>query len=176
MRHSRDMERAEIEARLREVGLELEQSGTTGEIVVVGGAYMTLVLRSREATKDVDAYLDPATSGAIRKAAATVASRHDLPEDWLNDAVKGFFATVPKTALWAEYPGLRVNTVTPAYMFAMKALAGRPADIEDLRILAQRMGVSSAHEALAIVTEHVPERLLTARTRYVVEALFEDGV
>lgn len=110
-------------------------------------------MQREEIEARLDAYFDPETTGAIRQAAAVVAARHDLPEDLLNDAVKGFFSTVPRTSLWAEYPGLRVNTVTPAYMFAMKAIAGRPAG--------DRLG------------EHVSDRLLTARTRYIVEELFE---
>jgi len=52
------MRRGEIEADLRAVGAELAHQGLIGEIVLAGGAFMTLVLRSREATLDVDAYFD----------------------------------------------------------------------------------------------------------------------
>jgi predicted nucleotidyltransferase len=166
------MDRSEIELYLREVGAELGQQGTTGEIVIVGGAFMTLVLRAREATKDVDAYLVPGSAPAIREAAEVVAGRHGLAADWLNDAVKGFFATSPDTVVWAEYPGLRVNAVTPDYMFAMKAIAGRPQDADDLRALAKALGIDSVAAALGLVTRHVPERLLTPRVRYLLEELF----
>ncbi len=174
--HSAQMQRDEIEKYLRAVGAELVEQELIGEIVLAGGAFMTLVLRSREATLDVDAYFDPETSGAIRAAALKVARQHGLPDDWLNDAVKGFFATPPLTTRWAEYPGLRVDALTPAYMFAMKAVAGRPQDLPDLQELAEHLGVTSSEGALAIVTEHVPERLLTPRVRYLLEDLFdEDG-
>jgi len=169
------MQRDDIEERLREVGAELQARGVSGEIVIVGGAFMTLVLRSREATKDVDAYFDPSSAAAIREAVALVAARHDLPDDWLNDAVKGFFASVPETNLWAEFPGLKVDAVTPAYMFAMKAAAARPGDIEDIRSLATHLGITSSEAGLAVVSAHVPERLLTARTRLLLEELFEAG-
>lgn len=172
--HSGAMQRDEIERYLRAVGAELVEQGLIGEIVLAGGAFMTLVLRSREATLDVDAYFDPKTSGAIRAAALRVARQHGLPEDWLNDAVKGFFATPPRTTRWAEYPGLRVDALTPAYMFAMKAVAGRPQDLPDLEALARHLGVISAADAMAIVTEHVPERLLTPRVGYLIEELFEE--
>lgn len=168
------MDRETIERCLREVGIELAHKGLTGEILIVGGAFMTLVLRSREATRDVDAYLDPAAAPAIREAVRLVAARNGLPPDWLNDAVKGFFATRPETLLWAEYPGLRVNTVTPAYMFAMKALAGRPQDMDDLRTLAGHLRLVTPQDALQVVMEHIPERLLTPRVRYLLEELFEE--
>lgn len=168
------MERDEIEARLREVGVELAERGLRGTIVVVGGAWMTLVLRSREATRDVDAYLAPHSAAAVRDAAGRVAARHDLPPDWLNDAVKDFFGRAPDVVDWAEYPGLRVQAVTPEYMLAMKALAGRPQDMDDLRVLIEHLDLPTAADALAIVERHIPERLLTARTRLTIEALFED--
>jgi predicted nucleotidyltransferase len=167
------MQRAEIETHLRAVGAELANQGLIGEIVLAGGAFMTLVLRSREATLDVDAYFDPKTSGAIRAAALKVARQNGLPDDWLNDAVKGFFATPPLTTRWAEYPGLRVDALTPAYMLAMKAVAGRPQDLSDIEVLARHLGVTSSEGALAIVIEHVPERLLTPRVRYLLEELFD---
>jgi len=74
--------------------------------------------------------------------------------------------------VWAEYPGLRVNAVTPEYMLAMKALAGRPQDTADLRSLAAHLGITSAAEAIDVVVAHVPERLLTPRLRYLLEDLF----
>lgn len=121
----------------------------------------------------MNAYLDRSTASQIRAAAASVAARHGLAPDWLNDAVKGFIATAPDIDLWAEYPGLRVNAVTPAYMFAMKAVAARPADIDDLKVLAGRLGIDSSEAGLEVVTAHVPERLLTPRTRYLLETLFD---
>ncbi|HEX5823211.1 MAG TPA: hypothetical protein VFY18_02020 [Candidatus Limnocylindrales bacterium] len=168
------MQSIEIEECLREVGAELAVRGLVGEIVVVGGAYMTLVLRSREATADVDAYLAPEHATAIREAARVVAARHDLPDDWLNDAVKGFFASSPEVVLWAEYPGLRVQTVTAGYMLAMKAMAGRPQDIADLRVLIQHLGIGSSAAAMEIVERHVPRRLLTVRTQLLIDSLFEE--
>lgn len=43
----------------------------------------------------------------------------------------------------------------------------------DLRLLIAHLGLASAAEALAIVERHVPERLLTPRTRLIVETLVE---
>ncbi|MBA3796525.1 MAG: hypothetical protein H0X20_04795 [Chloroflexi bacterium] len=83
------MRRGEIEADLRAVGAELAHQGLIGEIVLAGGAFMTLVLRSREATLDVDAYFDPQTSGAIGAAALKVARQNGLPDDCLTTQSRG---------------------------------------------------------------------------------------
>jgi hypothetical protein len=46
--------------------------------------------------------------------------------------------------------GLRVVAASPRHIFAMKALAARTRDIDDLRLLAGIVGVESADAALQI--------------------------
>ena len=131
-----------IERYLREVGAELERRGLVGELLIVGGAFMALVLHARRTTKDVDAIVgsDPKP---MREAAVIVAKRHALPADWLNDAAKGFIYTQPPQHLWAEYPGLRLYVPGADYVFAMKADAARPEDQEDLIRLRDELGLNS---------------------------------
>lgn len=154
------------------LGRELEQRGVTGEIIIAGGAFMLLVIRNRDTTKDIDAYFATEPQ-VIREAAAVVAAREGLTPDWLNDSVKGFFYQQPPVELWADYPGLRVYTVSPEYAFAMKAIAGRPEDIADLEALKRHLSLASAEDALDLVRRYVPQRLLTPRTQYLIETLFE---
>jgi hypothetical protein len=165
--------RDEIERYLRLVGRHLHQRGLTGEILILGGAYMTVVIRQREATRDVDAYF-ATHADAIREAAASVAEEEKLPSDWLNDAVKGFLYKQPETSLWLECPGLRVFMPSMDYIFAMKAFSGRAEDVRDLRALRDRLGLSSAQEAMEIVERYIPERLLTPRVRLLLEVVFEE--
>lgn len=168
------MTRQEIEKYLQMLGAELQKRQTTGEIILAGGAVMLLVVQSREATKDIDAYFltDPQI---IREAARAVAQREHLLEDWLNDAVKGFFYEArPPVQQWAEYPGLRVYTVSLEYALAMKAIAGRPQDVEDLEALIHHLHLSTAAEALAIIERYIPARILTPRVQYLVEGLFDE--
>lgn len=162
----------QIELYLREVGADLEKRGLRGEILIVGGAFMALVLRARTTTKDVDAIVasDPTP---MREAVARVAQRHSLPADWLNDAVKGFLYRQPPTRLWAEYPGLRVYVPGTDYVFAMKADAARPEDRRDLLTLRDALGLRSAEEAMRIVERYVPANRLRIQTQLTVESLFE---
>lgn len=166
------LSRDEIESYLREVGAELDAQGLIGEILITGGAFMTLVLRSRPSTKDVDAFIvsDPA---AMRAAVATVAKRHRLPETWLNDAVKGFLYTQPTTRVWAQYPGLRVYVPTTDYIFAMKADAARPEDRADLLALKDELKLKTIQQALAIVERYIPAQRIRVQTQYMIESLFE---
>lgn len=169
------MKRTEIEANLRALGLRLHARGLTGEILIVGGAYMLLVVRNREATRDIDAYFDR-DPDAIRTEAAAVARERGLPEDWLNDAVKGFMRRKPRRIdLWAAYPGLNVYLPDPEYVFAMKAEAARPgtSDIDDLKALISLIGIKNLAEALAVVEGYIPPALRSMRAQLTLEALFE---
>jgi len=152
------------------LGQELMTRGVTGEIVVAGGAAMLLVIRNRDTTRDVDAYF-ATNPQEIRAAAAVVAREEGLPPHWLNDGVKGFFYSQPPTSLWAEYPGLRLYTVDPDYLLAMKVLAARPQDVGDIVALVDHLGLRSASDILAVVQHYIPASLLSPRSRYLVEDL-----
>jgi len=170
------MKRAEIEASLRELGRKLHERGVTGEILIVGGAYMLLVLANREATRDIDAYFEK-DKEVIRAVAAEVARERGLPGDWLNDAAKGFLRQQPgRTDLWASYPGLRIYTPDPEYIFAMKAEAARAgsSDIDDLKALVRMLRLRTAQQALAVVERYVPAQLRSMRTQLTLEAIFVD--
>ena len=167
------MNRQDIEKYLRMLGQELLQRGVTGEILLAGGAVMLLKVQNREVTKDLDAYFHPGQANVIRDAAKVIADREGLADDWINDGVKGFFYSQPPADEWAEYPGLRVYTASLDYLFAMKVVAGRPQDIEDIKALANAMNLSNAKDALAIVKKYVPEQLLTPRMEYTIEEIFE---
>lgn len=169
---NRTMTRDEIETYLQEVGRELDRRSLVGEILITGGAYMSLVLNARESTKDVDAFISGEVA-AIREAVATVGQRHGLPSDWLNDAVKSFLYAQPDTELWAQYPGLRVYVPTPDYIFAMKADAARPEDREDLVRLKNELGLRVLDEAIRIVERYVPPSRVRAQTHLMLESIFE---
>ena len=163
----------DIVRNLKLLGQELELRGVTGEILIAGGAFMLLVIQNRDTTKDIDAYF-ATESQAIREAAQVIAEREGLSPDWLNDGVKGFFYQTPPMEKWADYPGLRVYTVSPDYAFALKAIAGRPEDVADLEALKAYLKLASAQEAIAIVEKYVPQRLVPARTQYLLETMFDE--
>ena len=167
------MNKEDIEKYLRMLGQELLKRQVTGEILLVGGAVMLLKVQNRETTKDIDAYFVSSQAEVIREAAQTIADREGLPQDWINDAAKGFFYRQPPTEQWAEYPGLRVYVPTLDYLFAMKLVAGRPQDLDDIKALGHELNLLNADDALKIVKEYVPEQLLVPRIQYMIDEIFE---
>ena len=71
---------------LKLLSQELEKRDLKGEILIVGGSAMVIAFKARIATKDVDAIFEPKSK--IYDISKKIATNQDLPEDWLNDAVK----------------------------------------------------------------------------------------
>lgn len=107
-----------------ELSEELARRGARAEIFLVGGAAMALAYDARRSTRDIDAVFQP--KDEVYAAAAAVAMRHDLPDDWLNDGVEGFLpGDDPQARQVYESDALRVDVASPRYLLAMKLLASR---------------------------------------------------
>ncbi len=155
------------------LGREMAAQHQHADIIVADGAWMALVLGSRGVTKDIDAYIAP-PSEPIRVAAKAVAQQLNLPSDWLNDGMKGFFYGTPPQELWREFAGLSVYAVSADYMLALKVYAARVEDVADVRALIQHLGIQSVTDALDVVERYIPRHLLTAKHEYFAESCFEE--
>jgi hypothetical protein len=51
-----------------------------------------------------------------------------LPEDWLNDSVKGFVGPTATTDEFMQLGALKVTVVSPEYLLAMKLMSARVSD------------------------------------------------
>jgi Nucleotidyltransferase of unknown function (DUF6036) len=164
--------RARIIAALQALGEELTREGVRGQIFIVGGAAMALAYSTRRVTKDIDAVFEP--KSAIYVAAAKVAEMHGLPEDWLNDAVKGFMSGEdehPRPV--PEITGIEITTASPQYLLAMKLMAMRfGEDDEDIEILLGECNLHSSEEALDLLKHMYPLQEPPAKTRFFLEELF----
>ena len=152
---------------------ELAADDVQGEVYVVGGAVMCVALDARQATRDVDALFRP--TRLVREAAARVAAKADVPDTWLNDAVKTYLSPRGEFDRFLELPHLKVFVARPAYLLAMKCAAMRLGeefhDLDDVRYLLRYMNISTPDEALAIVTRYFDEATLLPKTRLVLAEL-----
>jgi len=73
-----------------------------------------------------------------------------------------------------DHPGLRVFAASPEHLLAMKALAARPRDAEDIRQLAQVLGLHTVDDVLASVREIFPEEEPPARLGLLLKDIFSD--
>jgi hypothetical protein len=150
---------------------ELRRVGVRGEIGICGGAVMCLVFNARESTKDVDAVFLPTQE--IRDASKVVAEKLGVPEDWLNDAAKGFFLSQPPVHDVVELSNLRVWAPQADYMLAMKCVSARfdSHDLDDTKFLLAHLGIRSVEEASRIIEQYYPRKVIPAKTRFLLEEL-----
>ena len=152
---------------------ELQNMEAEGELYLVGGAVMCLALNARDATRDVDALFKP--TKILREAAARVAAQANVPDDWLNDAVKGYLSPRGDFDPFLELPHLRVFVARPAYLLAMKCAAMRLGeefhDLDDVRYLLRYLNISTVCEAMDVVTKYFDESQLLPKTKLALEEI-----
>jgi predicted nucleotidyltransferase len=151
------LDRAGIEDAFRRLGDRLARRGVIADIYVFGGAAMALAYDSRRATRDVDALFKP--HGIVLEESRAVAAELGLPAWWLNEQASSYVAPGEDRSASRifDHPGLRVFAASPEHLLAMKAMAARPRDTEDIRQLAEMLDLHTAAEVLALAREIFPE-------------------
>ncbi len=164
--------RAELERAFTALGERLARRGVVADVFIVGGAAMALAYDATRVTRDVDARFMP--HGIVLEEAGRVADDLGLPRWWLNEQASVYISGKddPGKRRVFDHPGLRVMAASPSHIFAMKALAARTRDVDDLRLLADIVGVESADQALRICADFYPDEPVSARSAEVLRELF----
>jgi hypothetical protein len=157
------MQSQEIELYLQELNEELEDRAIAKpvRIVVVGGVYMLAFIKNRSSTKDVDiiplsfpdSMNEDKHTKAFRSATNAVAKKHQLRRNWMNDVVASF-APEPELAqlhVWQKYANLHVYVPSAEYILALKLLAGRDRDEDDIQALCAQLSVHTHEQAQELV-------------------------
>ncbi len=144
------------------------------DVYVFGGAAMALAYDARRATRDIDAVFQP--HGVVLEEAHAVADELGLPHWWLNEQASvyvapGGDAAAPKVF---DHPGLRVSAASPEHLLAMKVLAARRRDADDIRFLVKHLQLTSVEQVLAICSEVFTDEGVPDRARLVLEDIFRD--
>ncbi len=164
------MQANEIEMYLAELGQELQNQGVQRPIrvLLVGGAFMLTQLHSRATTNDVDVILkdvdDPLTSPLYRSfknAVRVVATHNNIPIIWLNDVIGDFLkdsSAVPEGTLWRQFAILEVYVPASEYILALKLLAGRQKDQNDILVLCQNLQIQTRAQAQHLLDKYIPNK------------------
>jgi predicted nucleotidyltransferase len=166
------LDRAELERAFTALGERLARRGVVADVFVVGGAAMALAYDAKRVTRDVDSLFVP--HGIVLEEARNVAEDLGLPPWWLNEQASVYISGKddPGKRRVFDHPGLRVTAASPSHIFAMKALAARTRDVDDLRLLAAMVGIDSAEAAVQVCRDFFPDEDIPARTVAVLEELF----
>lgn len=167
------MGRAELERAFTRLGERLVRHGVVADIFVVGGAAMALAYDAQRVTRDVDAMFVP--HGVVLDEARAVADDLGLPPWWLNEQASVYVSGKddPGRRRVFDHPGLRVMAASPEHIFAMKALAARARDVDDLRTLAALSKVTTVDDAVRLCGDFYPDEVISPRAMGVIRELFE---
>lgn len=163
----------EISQYLSEMNDALAERGAMGEIVLCGGAVMTLVYDARPSTKDIDALFAP--TAVLRSVAKEIAEAHGLEEDWFNDAAKGFIDT---SRMNFEdvivLSNLRVRRPGDEEMLALKLASAREdsKDAADALFLMQLVKPQTLEQVYGIIEKHIPSPRLTPLASFFAQEIF----
>lgn len=142
---------------------------------------MVLAFSARVSTKDVDAIFQPTRE--IRDAAGKVGAEFGFPDNWLNDAAKGFVSARHEVVdgNLPQFSNLRLTMPTAEYLLAMKCLASRIGsvendadDVNDIIFLIKYLQLKSAAEVMDLATSYYPGRI-PIKAQYLLEGLFAEG-
>ncbi|GGM34823.1 DUF6036 family nucleotidyltransferase [Dactylosporangium sucinum] len=166
------LDRAAIEDAFRRLGDRLVRRGVVADLYIFGGAAMALVYDSRRATRDIDAVFHP--HGVVLEEARSVAEELGLPQWWLNEQASVYIAPGGDAAASRvfDHPGLRVSAASPEHLLAMKVLAARRRDADDIRVLVRHLGLGTAAEVLDLCAYVFPDEEVPPRARMVLEEIF----
>ena len=136
---------------------------------------MALAYDARRATRDIDAGFQP--HGIVLEEARAVARELGLPSWWLNEqasvyVARGVDAKGPRIF---DHPGLRVQAASAEHLLAMKVLAARRRDADDVRFLVRHLSLRSVDQVLNLCAEIFPDEPVPDRARLVLEDVFADG-
>lgn len=162
------MKAEEIERYLSQLGQELSNGGIQKpvHILMIGGAYMLLLMHAPRATDDVDFFwleddeevLQQAIY-ALRDGVQAVAEKNSLEIDWFNymtHLLMYDLVTVPKGKLWKRFGPLHIYVPSKEYILALKIIAGRDKDIADLQILRQQTNIKTRQQAKKLLDRYIP--------------------
>ena len=163
----------EIEKYLEELNEGLAKENVIVEVILCCGSVMTLVYDARQSTRDIDALFAP--TSIIRKVAIRIAEEHSLPDDWFNDAAKGFIDTSRMNFEDVKtYSNLRVRKPGDKEMLALKLASAREdsKDAEDALFLMKLVGVETIEEVYDIIEKYIPAQRLTPMAQFFAQEIF----
>jgi hypothetical protein len=161
-----------LERAFTHLGERLARRGVVADVFVVGGGAMALAYDASRVARDVDARFLP--RGIVLEEARQVAEDLGLPPSWLNEQATVYISGKDdrgKRRVF-DHPALRVMAASPQHIFAMKARAARARDVDDLRLLADIIGIESLNQAIQLCADFYPDEALFPRSAAVLDELF----
>ena len=131
---------------------------------------------AERASHDIDSVIMDGY-GPLIEVVREVARERGWPTTWLDDQAASYVPPAVDTAARVvfDHPALHVLAASPDHLLAMKAMAGRRTDFDDLVRLIELVGAASAADVLAIVERVLGSQALPDRGRMIIEAAVQSA-
>jgi len=167
------LSKKDIDNYFLEINDRLNKIGKHGEIVMAGGAALTVVFNARGATHDIDALFKPSIE--FREIIEQMAQEHGLEKDWLNDGVKGFFTDKLKADLYKSFSNLEVYSIDAEGLLALKLTSARrrSKDMEDSIMLMKHLEIQNIEELYGIIEKYTSSNQQSPNSYFFTQEAFE---
>ena len=168
------MNEKDIMKYLEELNELMKNNNIHGDINLVGGAVMCLAFKSRKITHDIDGIFEPKSK--INDLIKSISVKNDIPENWLNDGVKGFLSKKANFQEFKKLSNLTISIASPEYMLAMKCLSARADnknEIEDLKHLIKKLNLKTYEDVVEIILQFYPMEKFMVKTQYLIMEVLE---
>lgn len=164
------MQAEDIEMYLTQLGQEFVIQGIQQpvRVLLIGGVFMLFQVHNRQATDDIDVIFKDIEDTSIsplyqqcRAAIRTIALRNKLKGNWFNDMMADALretGQVPEGVLWRTYGLLEVYIPPKEYILALKLMAGRQKDKNDILALCQELRIYTREQAQHLVDVYHPDK------------------
>jgi hypothetical protein len=162
---------------LTELGRRCAAIGLSVDMFVVGGGAIALAYNGQRATRDIDAIFEPKMR--VYEVVRSMADELGLPQDWLNDGVKGLLPDFEDSGrqFTVVSEGICIVVPSPEYLFAMKAVSARiGVDDDDLKLLGARIGITTVDQAYEVVERFYRQERIPAKAWFFMQAIYQDHV
>ena len=154
-----------------ELNRRLVEDNKQGEIIIAGGAALTLAFDARDSTRDIDAVFQPKDD--LGKIVENMADEYGLNKDWINDGVKGFITDKMNFNEILKYSNLSVSSMDAEALLAMKLTSARvdSKDMDDSIFLMNLLDIKKESELFEIINKYTyPNRHTIASKYFTIEA------
>ena len=163
-----------LDARMLERDIE-------ARVFVIGGAAIALTLSDERVTSDIDGkYENPSLDKLVHE----IAAEEGLPFGWLNHSVASvfsYFKTDSESVTVFTGKRLNVQSASPEFVLATKLASRREKDIDDVLLLADKLGIKTKEAMFAVVERYFNADLSAAayqrqQIEEFIDLLLEEGL
>ncbi|MCL1793952.1 MAG: DUF6036 family nucleotidyltransferase [Oscillospiraceae bacterium] len=141
---------------LEKINEKLEQREKVGEIILCGGAALTLVYEARNSTRDIDAIFRPKED--LKIIIDEIGCENNLDTQWLNDDVVMFTEEFKhlSSSEYMKFSNLTVSVLDAESLLAMKLVSARADtyDLTDAIILMKHLNLKKIDEVYKILKKY----------------------